>query len=1140
MKDARRNAGYALITSLIVTAIITAFVVGFVATVNTEQKVSRNDTEYSSAFYAAEAGLEKLNSDLSKLFQESVFPTQTQVGNLMASAAQPVLTGVTFSTYQVTGGQSTTLNGAINATATTISVTSTTGWPTSGYFMINSEELSYTGTTSTSFTGVTRGASNSTAASHVNGALVSRAKVISIAEGANAGLMAQVIPFTIEVVAHTSSGTEARLRREVQVALIPVFQFGVFSDSDLSFFAGPQFNFGGRVHTNGNLFLAAGDGGTTLSQKVTSAAQIVRARLANGVLTSVNHTGTVSVIQTPGTNRALTVSEASVTDGPGSSLNSNWPTISLTTYNGNILNIDTGAKPLVLPFAGGGASPIELIRRPPTGEDANGILGQSRLYNQASLRILLSDSVNNLPGASGVPLNNAITGSPYNYAVAKTPTFRPPFAQSDPADPDYVTSANADETAVSELIGGNIKIQRQNSDGTWTDVTMEILNLGISSNQPNSILRFQKPRWDRKDKTNSITAADYQPINMYDARETHFRIDAPPSSARKIGIMNLVELDVTNLAKWFAGTIGATGTQAISNNGYIVYFSDRRGNRDGSGNETGEFGFEDVANPLAAPGTPDGVLQTGEDLNGNGTLDIYGANLPYSPYSASTDLYTTAIPGQPALTAIDLVEPLDNSETAFDVSSAAALSTGYYWIDSEMVNCTSISGSTLTCARGASGTAAAAHSMIYGDLTANIDNSTTTINIGSAGNITTPGFYRIENEYLYCTAYSAPTLTCSRGMLGSTAAAHNQMKNWLTATISNSASSITVNDASGFTTPTYYRIENEMVLCTSMSGNTLTCTRGVGETSAAAHTVVSSTINHSGGYSSSATSIVVSSGTSFVVNDYYKVDNEFIRVTAKSSNTLTVTRGQLGTTAASHSNGATVRTDMTIEAVNVWGVKMIPVQRVAKNRQHYFRRALRLVNGANSSTTNNLPTPGFTVATENPVYVLGNYNAYTGSTGFDGPHSYCSVIADAVTFLSNSWSDDNSFRYLDDAGSRTRSETNYRLAIAAGKGINFTKPADVDQTAYADFGTDGGTHNFLRYLESGGTNIWYRGSIVSLYYYRQATGTYKCCSAVYSPPTRQYAFDTDFLVPSQLPPGTPRFRDINNLSFRQIIRADSN
>ena len=36
----------------------------------------------------------------------------------------------------------------------------------------------------------------------------------------------------------------------------------MFSDVDLSFFAGPNFNFGGRVHTNGTLFLAQGDGGT--------------------------------------------------------------------------------------------------------------------------------------------------------------------------------------------------------------------------------------------------------------------------------------------------------------------------------------------------------------------------------------------------------------------------------------------------------------------------------------------------------------------------------------------------------------------------------------------------------------------------------------------------------------------------------------------------------------------------------------------------------------------------------------------------------------------------------------------------------------------------------------------------------------
>ena len=43
-----------------------------------------------------------------------------------------------------------------------------------------------------------------------------------------------------------------KLQRQVELVAIPVFQFGVFSNTDLSFFNGPPFDFGGRVHTNGN------------------------------------------------------------------------------------------------------------------------------------------------------------------------------------------------------------------------------------------------------------------------------------------------------------------------------------------------------------------------------------------------------------------------------------------------------------------------------------------------------------------------------------------------------------------------------------------------------------------------------------------------------------------------------------------------------------------------------------------------------------------------------------------------------------------------------------------------------------------------------------------------------------------------
>jgi hypothetical protein len=83
-------------------------------------------------------------------------------------------------------------------------------------------------------------------------------------------------------------------------------------------------------------------------------------------------------------------------------------------------------------------------------------------------------------------------------------------------------------------------------------------------------------------------------------------------------------------------------------------------------------------------------------------------------------------------------------------------------------------------------------------------------------------------------------------------------------------------------------------------------------------------------------------------------------------------------------------------------------------------------------------------------------------------------------------------------------------------------------------------HNFLRFLEAwdNGSVLNYKGSMVSLYYATYATGVFKCCGdAVYHPPTRNYIFDPLFTQPSHLPPGTPMFRDVDNLSYRQGFTA---
>jgi hypothetical protein len=194
---------------------------------------------------------------------------------------------------------------------------------------------------------------------------------------------------------------------------------------------------------------------------------------------------------------------------------------------------------------------------------------------------------------------------------------------------------------------------------------------------------------------------------------------------------------------------------------------------------------------------------------------------------------------------------------------------------------------------------------------------------------------------------------------------------------------------------------------------------------------------------------------------------------------------------------------------------------------------LKLQNGGQGS----IVMPGLTVATENPLYIQGDWN-WNGSS-LTTAHAETSVIADAVTLLSTAWTDANAFQSPYNANNRARAASGwYRIAIVGGKSMAFTWPTGggADNT----FGTDGGVHNFLRYLETGAGTVNYVGSTATFYYSRQGVGVYKFnltgTPVVYSAPTRAYAFDTDFLNPATLPPLTPVFRDVNILGFSQEMR----
>ena len=203
------------------------------------------------------------------------------------------------------------------------------------------------------------------------------------------------------------------------------------------------------------------------------------------------------------------------------------------------------------------------------------------------------------------------------------------------------------------------------------------------------------------------------------------------------------------------------------------------------------------------------------------------------------------------------------------------------------------------------------------------------------------------------------------------------------------------------------------------------------------------------------------------------------------------------------------------------------------------RHVLRLIDGSVGNLPLSPNNGGLTVASENPVYIQGDYNASSAQLFTDTPkvHSPAAVIADAVTLLSNSWNDINDMTNPTNAFNRLGSNTWYRLAVASGKTPNFPNSGGVNDVTW---GTDGGVHNFLRYIEAwntasgASTNLAYQGSLVSLYFSNYATGTYKFGkSGIYNAPNRQYSFDTLFLTPANLPPATPMFQDVVNLSYRQ-------
>ncbi len=207
--------------------------------------------------------------------------------------------------------------------------------------------------------------------------------------------------------------------------------------------------------------------------------------------------------------------------------------------------------------------------------------------------------------------------------------------------------------------------------------------------------------------------------------------------------------------------------------------------------------------------------------------------------------------------------------------------------------------------------------------------ASTTVNVASAAGFPTSGNYtiQIDSEQMLVTGgQGTTTWTVTRGYNLTTKATHvvNSIVGW---GVSRTDTTVKVNSAAGFPTTGSFtiKVDNEQMLVTGGQGTTTwTVTRGYNSTTTALH----------GGnkpvsliYGTGATSITVNSASGFPTSGTYtiKVDSEYMRVTGgQGTTTWTVTRNVDGTSAATHTGGASVTrvvgtTDTSIQVTAPYG-----------------------------------------------------------------------------------------------------------------------------------------------------------------------------------------------------------------------------
>ncbi len=152
-----------------------------------------------------------------------------------------------------------------------------------------------------------------------------------------------------------------------------------------------------------------------------------------------------------------------------------------------------------------------------------------------------------------------------------------------------------------------------------------------------------------------------------------------------------------------------------------------------------------------------------------------------------------------------------------------------------------------------------------------------------------------------------------------------------------------------------------------------------------------------------------------------------------------------------------------------------------------------------------------TFATQNPLYIKGNFNINTKKP--------VALLADAITVLSGNWADVNS-------------DHNLNQRVATSTQINASYITGSTETGMSGHSYNGGYENLLRLMEKwNGATLTWTGAAACMWYSRQATEPW--LDNYYSSPTRAWTFDADLLSVANLPPGTPMIHVVQRSQWVQ-------